>query len=178
MLGAEPHSIREAWESVPQFRRSGIITCRNRTRRPVLASAVGATASMCWSSRPTCRCGGATTLPWLAWTGPRFWFQVAFLLHLPLLPHAPRHQQSSGHRIRQPRPATSSRPQDFRVLYVFVAMEKAQAGSLTSTSQLIPRRTGQLSWFVEVRTLEASQNAIPGAPGEYILRTVNREHST
>src|SRR6516164_5484439 len=36
MLGAEPHSIREAWESVPQFRRCGIITCRSRTRPLVL----------------------------------------------------------------------------------------------------------------------------------------------
>jgi hypothetical protein len=35
----------------------------------------------------------------------------------------------------------------FRVQYVFVVMEVARAGPLTSTSQLIPRRTGPFSSF-------------------------------
>ena len=94
----------------------------------------------------------------------------------------------------------------FRVLYVFVIMEVrwAHARSLTSTSQLIPRRTGHFSSFARSSLesnligfssttataftlprrfgrggngLEHSQNAIPSAPGECILRTVSGEHS-
>jgi hypothetical protein len=49
----------------------------------------------------------------------------------------------------------------FRVLYVFVVMEVGT------------RRIAH----VNVTALEHSQNAIPSAPGECILRTVNREHS-